>query len=238
MNLVRRIIVVLVGISLAILVTVLLLMPDTILSLAQNLNTTSLLIRLPLVILIDVIILAIIVVLVRGERAAMARSNGGLIVKAQGAVADVSVESARERVLRAVRNVPDVLSADAVMKAVNGKADIELDVVVSRDSVNVPEKQKEIDRALRQVLNKQLGLQIAGKPRVHLRMGEDDVPASPVVLPAPVPTPVPPPAVEPVKPEPVVVVPVKAETSEFRSGMTLRNDNENEAPPESVDPAT
>jgi hypothetical protein len=238
MNLVRRIIIVLVGISLALLVTVLLVMPDTILSLAVNLTSTNWLIRLPIAILIDALILAIMVVLVRGERATATRFNGGLLVKAQGAAVDVSVESARERVLRAVRAVPDVLSADAVMKAVNGKADIELDVVVSRDSVNVPEKQKEIDRALRQVLNKQLGLQIAGKPRVHLRMGEDDVPATPIVIPASVPTPVPPPVVEPVKPEPVITAPVKAETSEFRSGMTLRNDDENETPPESVDPAT
>jgi hypothetical protein len=224
--LVRRIIVVLVGVSLALLVTVLLVMPDTISSLAHNLVETNWLIRLPLAILIDALILAIMVILVRGERSAAARSNGGLLVKAQGAAVDVSVESARERVLRAVRSVPDVVSADVVMKAVNGKADIELDVVVSRDSVNVPEKQKEIDRALRQVLNKQLGLQIAGKPRVHLRMGEDDVP-TPVT-----------PVVEPVKPEPVVIAPVNAETSEFRSAMTLRNDNENKASSEPVDPTT
>lgn len=237
MNLVRRIIVVVVGVSLAVLVSVLLLTPETILSLAVNLTSTSWLIRLPLVILIDAVILAIIVLLVRGERSAAARASTGLIVKAQGAVADVSVESARERVLRAVRAVPDVLTADATMKAVHGKADIEMDVLVSHDSVNVPEKQKEIDRALRQVLNKQLGLQIAGKPRVHLRMGEEvaATPSAAVVVP---PAPLPPPVAEPVREEPVAAMPVKSETSEFRSGMALRNDSESETQPETVDPTT
>lgn len=235
MNLVRRIIIVLVGISLALLVTVLLIIPDTILSLAVNLTTTSWLIRIPLAILIDALVLAIVVILVRGERAAAARSNGGLLVKAQGVVADVSVESARERVLRAVRAVPDVLSAEAAMRALNGKADIELDVQLSHESTNLPEKHREIDRALRQVLNKQLGLQIAGKPRVHIRMGEEDVSEVPLVVPSPVSTP--PVVIEPVRQEqPLIVPPAKPETAEFSSGMTLRNDDEPQ--PKSVDSAT
>ena len=162
----------LVGISLAILVTVLLLNPDSIVTLALNLSATSALIRLPLAILVDVIMLAVIVVLVRGERSPHSRS--GLMVKAQGAIADVSVNSARDRILRAVRDVPDVLSAEAKVKALHGKADVDLDVVVSHESTNLPEKQREIDRALRQVINKQLGLQMAGKPRVHIRMDDDE----------------------------------------------------------------
>ncbi len=184
MSFVRKLIIVLVGISLGLLVTVLLLNPASILALAANLNSTSLLIRLPLTILIDVIVLAIIVVLVRSERS----SNGsGLMVKAPGAIADVSIESARERILRAVSAVPDVVSAEAEVKAVRGKADVELEVVVSSASTNLPEKQKEIDRALRQVINKQLGLQIAGKPRVHIRMeGETSLASAPSLIPVPV----------------------------------------------------
>lgn len=171
MTFIRKVIIVLVGVSLALLVTVVLLNPASIMSLAGTLNTTSALIRLPLAILVDVIVLAIIVVLVRNERAP--HGNGGLIVKAQGAIADVSIESARDRILRAVRAVPDVISAQTEVKAVRGRADVDLDVVVSRESINVPEKQKEIDRALRQVINKQLGLQMAGKPRVHIRMDDE-----------------------------------------------------------------
>lgn len=190
MSFVRKLIIVLVGASLGLLVTVLLLNPTSIISLAANLETTSILIRLPLVILIDVVILAIIVVLVRSER--QPRPNDALIVKAQGVHADVSIDSARERLLRAVRDVPDVISAQAEINAVRGKADIDLDVVVSRESTSLPDKQKEIDRALRQVINKQLGLQLAGKPRVHIRMEDAALPvgAPTADVPAPEPEPV------------------------------------------------
>ena len=43
----------------------------------------------------------------------------------------------------------------------NGKAHIELDVTVNNPNTNVPAKQQEINRALKQVINKQLGLQMA-----------------------------------------------------------------------------
>ena len=113
----------------------------------------------------------------------------------------MGIDSARDRILRAVRDVPDVLSANATVKPVRGKADVELDVVVSHESISVPEKQREIDRALRQVINKQLGLQMAGKPRVHIRLDDEKVEA----LPAPT-TPETPEPPEP--PAAVVVAPV------------------------------
>lgn len=184
MALVRKIVIVLVGISLALLVTILLLSPDTLARFAASLSETSAFVRLPLAILLDAVVLAVIVVLVRGDR--LPRSTTGLMVKAQGAIADVSIESARDRILRAVRDVPDVLSADASVKAVHGKADVELDVVVSHGSANIPEKQREIDRALRQVINKQLGLQMADKPRVHIRMDDEKIEAPPPVTATPV----------------------------------------------------
>lgn len=220
MSFVRKLIIVLVGVSLGLLVTVLLINPATIRALAESLETTSLLIRLPLVILIDVVILGIIVVLVRSER--QVRANDALIVKAQGVHADVSIDSARERLLRAVRDVPDVISAQAEVKAVRGKADIDLGVVVSRESQSLPEKQKEIDRALRQVINKQLGLQMAGKPRVHIRMEDGALPAAvptaaaptvepaPVIVPAVVEAPVVPVLVPEATPE-AVVLPAETE---------------------------
>jgi len=225
--LVRRVIIVLVGISLAILVTVLFLNPESISNLAFNLTITSGLIRLPLAILIDVVILAVIVVLVRGERTP--QPSGGLIVKAQGAITDISIDSARDRVLRAIREVPGVLSAEATVKALRGKADVDLDVVVSRASTNLPDKQREIDRALRQVINKQLGLEMAGKPRVHMRMDDEKPTTLAAELPAPAPVV---PVVEPATPEPVVSE-VKDEVKEeapesmaVKDTMSLRPDSE------------
>lgn len=239
MSFIRKLIIVLVGVSLALLVTVLLLSPDAIMSLAFNIRDTSAFIRLPLAIIIDIIVLALIVLLVRNERTPTA--VGGLTVKAQGAHADVSIESARERILRAVREVPDVLSAQVEVKALRGKADVDLDVLVSRHSINIPEKQKEIDRALRQVINKQLGLQMAGKPRVHIRL--DDEPAAavtPVVSPV-MPVLAPPvPVVEAPKTETVVVaepvVEPKPDTAEsYTEAMLIRSKPEDDAKPEEAD---
>lgn len=199
MAFVRKIVIVVVGISLALLMTVLLLNPDSLASFANNLSETSALVRIPVAVLLDAFLLAVIVILLRGERTP--RSTTGLAVKAKGAIADVGIDSARDRILRAVRDVPDVLSASAIVKPVRGKADVELEVVVSHDSMSVPDKQREIDRALRQVINKQLGLQMAGKPRVHIRMDDERVEALPPVTPAP---PEPPAAVVVVPAEPVI----------------------------------
>lgn len=182
MAFVRKIVIVLVGISLALLMTVLLLNPDSLASFANNLSETSALVRIPVAVLLDAFLLAVIVILLRGERAP--RSTTGLAVKAKGAIADVGIDSARDRILRAVRDVPDVLSASAIVKPIRGKADVELEVVVSHESMSVPDKQREIDRALRQVINKQLGLQMAGKPRVHIRMDDERVEALPPEPPA------------------------------------------------------
>jgi hypothetical protein len=231
--LVRKIVIVLVGISLALLLTALLLNPDSLTRLATNVRDASVFIRLPLAILVDAFILAIIVIFVRGDRSP--RSSDGLMVKAQGAIADVSVESARDRILRAVRDVPDVLSAEATVKPVRGKADVDLEVVVSHDSANVPEKQREIDRALRQVINKQLGLQMAGKPRVHIRMDDERLLAEPPVTPVPVP--VPPaesvvPVVEPtVVPESPLAVTeaTPPESVDFAQTLTSRVERDSEA---------
>jgi len=238
LSFVRKLIIVLVGVSLGLLVTVLLLNPATIISLAANLETTSILIRLPLVILIDAVILAIIVVLVRSER--QPRPNDALIVKAQGVHADVSIDSARERLLRAVRDVPDVISAQADVKAVRGKADIDLNVVVSRESVNLPDKQKEIDRALRQVINKQLGLQMAGKPRVHIRMEEAGLPAAVPAVNMPASEPAPPvivPAVveAPAVPEPVLVQETAPEVEPEAEAVAISVDAEDNSQQDTAD---
>jgi hypothetical protein len=234
LSFIRKLIIVLVGVSLALLVTVLLVNPASIISLAMNLETTSLLIRLPLVILIDVVILAIIVVLVRSER--QPRPNDALIVKAQGVHADVSIDSARERLLRAVRDVPDVISAQANVKAIRGKADIDLDVVVSRDSMSVPDKQKEIDRALRQVINKQLGLQMAGKPRVHIRMEDAALPAVVPVVAAPAAEQAPPVIVPAVVEAPVLVQETVPEAKAVEAVIVA--DVENKAEADAPEPST
>jgi hypothetical protein len=151
---------------LALLVAVLLLSPSTIVDLATSLGDTSLVVRLPLAVIIVVITLALVYLLLRGERI---RKDEGVHVRAGGALADVSIDSARMRILKAVREVRGVVSSDAQVRALRGKADVEVDVVITSDNTDIPAKHKEIDRALNQVINKQLGLRMAGKPKVHLR---------------------------------------------------------------------
>lgn len=118
------------------------------------------------------------------------------MVRRADAITDVSVESARERVLSVISAVPDVVAVDARVQAVRGRAFIELDVAVDNRITDLPGKQREIDRALKQVIHKQLGLLMADRPRVHVELKSKDAPKP--AAPAPV---VPPPAVES-KPEP------------------------------------
>jgi hypothetical protein len=238
-TLIRKIIIVLVGVSLAVLVTVLLLNPTSIEALARSLSEASALIRVPLAILLDILVLAVLFVLVRNERSTY--SNGGLMVKGQGVVADVSVESACDRILRAVRAVPDVLSAEAKVQAVHGKADIDLTVAVASTTTNLPEKQREIDRALRQVINKQLGLQMAGKPRVHIRMDEEktvEKEKAPEKILSPEPPPAPAVIAEPLHSETIHAPEIIAEVEAPKPADTVRGDREEQLEPDSAEQIT
>jgi hypothetical protein len=163
----RRFVLILIGILLAVFVGVLLMSPDTITNFAASIAAMTVTARAIIAIVLIALILTAIFLLVKpGPRP----QASGLIVRSGGALADISVESVRERVLKAVREIDAVSSVDGQVAALQGKADIELDVIVEGEHINVPEKQKEIDRALEQVVNKQLGLSMAGKPRVHIQL--------------------------------------------------------------------
>lgn len=172
LSLLKKLFVVVVGVVLALLLTLLLVDPRGTAAIANAIDDISIGIRVALAALLDLLILLVIFALVRESRPRQRATDGGLVVKAQGAVADVSVASVRDLVLKAIRDVPNVKSVEAQVASVRGKADIELDVVVFGDKIVLPDKQKEIDRALRQVVNKQLGLQMAGKPRVHIQLDD------------------------------------------------------------------
>ncbi len=167
MNLLRRFLLLIYGLALLALVTVSLLFPDTVANALLTLGTTSPTARGIVVAVIDVAIVIALFLLIRSPR----RENvDGLIVKTPGARADINISSARDLILKAVRDVPNVVSAEVKLTAPQGKADIDLAVEVAGSNVNVPNKQREIDRALRQVALKQLGLQLANQPRVHIQL--------------------------------------------------------------------
>ena len=107
------------------------------------------------------------------------RQIRGLVVKSSGgALAELSVESAREQILKAVQELPTVISADATVAAKRGKAVITLNVEMKSDNVNLPDKQKEINRVLGNVIEKRLGLRMAERPMVQINLDGRGLPAA------------------------------------------------------------
>lgn len=167
MNFLGRILLLLLTILVIAVLTVFLLSPTTIGNWSGNISEISPVLRVIVAVLLDLVLL---VLLFTQFRAARQPESTGLMMRATGTVTEVSVESARDRILKAISDVPDVVSVDAQVQPVRGRADIELDVEVLGEDVRLPDKQKDIDRALKQVINKQLGLHMAGRPRVHIRL--------------------------------------------------------------------
>lgn len=176
MTFINRLLVILFALVLIGIITAVAITPDTLRVWLANLEETNLLLRLAVVVVVNIIILILLYFTLRGPKK---EKVNGLAVRAPGAHTDVSIESARKLILSAVESVPEVVSASATVKAVNGKADVDMDVQVSGMDVNIPSKQKEINRALKQVINKQLGLEMRGRPRVHIYLLGEKPPAPP-----------------------------------------------------------
>ena len=177
MHLLNRVLAIVMGLLLIMLVTVVLLVPESLVLLLSGFIDVDFLLRLAVVVVVNVLILVFMYFQLRRPQKS---STTGLAVKASGAATDISVESARTMILNGVQSVKDVVSADVDVKAVQGRADVDLNVRVTGDDIHIPNKQKEIDRALRQVINKQLGLQMRGKPRVHISL-QGEKPETPVL---------------------------------------------------------
>lgn len=172
MRLLGNAVVLVAGVAVLALVTIVLLAPETMERLFAGIGAVNIALRAAAMVAINLLVLVLMYLRLRRRSVPVT----GLTVQVQGALANVEVESARAIVLHAVRDVPDVRSAEATIRAVQGRADIEVDVTIASATVNVPDKQKEINRVLRQVINKQLGLRLEGRPRVNIRL-EAPVPA-------------------------------------------------------------
>jgi hypothetical protein len=154
------------GLLLVVFVTILLMVPEAIVALVQALTEIPLVTRIAVVLIIYIGLLAVLYSRIRVRQ----RPTGdALIVHASGAEAAVTVDSVHSLVLKTVRGIPDVSSVKADVQSINGKADVSLSITTDNDTVNVPNKQREIHRALEQVIKKQLGLQMAGRPRINIQ---------------------------------------------------------------------
>lgn len=221
MRLLENAVVVIVGVLVLAAITVMLLAPDTVSRAFESIGAVNIAVRAAAMVVLNALVLAVMYLRIRRRGVPVE----GLVVQAQGALANVEVESARAIVLDAVNGVPGVLSTEATIKAVRGRADIQMDVNIASEAVNIPQKQKEINRVLRQVINKQLGLRMHSRPRVNIRLEAPEsgqrasVPAAAPAISAAAAQPAPEPAAKPaeVKPAPAAVeaqpAPPPAETA-------------------------
>lgn len=189
-----------IGLILIALLTLLLLAPDVAVDFLGRLQQVDFPVRVGLVVLI--FLLALIIFSIRVRLTPRGRSDA-LTVRTSDTVSSVTVESVRELVLKTVGAVPGVATVDAKVNSVGGRADINLNVTTADDRLNIPEKQREISRVLDQVIKKQLGLQMLGRPKINIQLGNRAAqPLPPSVMSEPVRSAPPPPATyaEPVTP--------------------------------------
>jgi hypothetical protein len=175
LNLISRILLVVLALLVVAFATVLLITPTTVADYIEDLENVSPIARIAAVIILYLIGLGLITLRFRSHP----RTDGDMLyVRAAGAQAALTVGSVRDRILKAVGLVPGVASVEAALKSINGRADVELSVVTTDDNVNIPEKQREIYRTLEQVIKKQLGVDLASRPRVNIELGRSTPPVT------------------------------------------------------------
>lgn len=186
----NRLLIVLGLILFVVVVTVTLAAPQIIIDLATRLNTTNVAQRGLQVVVALLLDLLAVLVLYRLLRPAPA---DGLVVRTRGSRTEVSIDSVQRQINARMDEVSDILSVQTEVTAERGNARITMHVRARPDIV-IPEKQKEINRVLRQVVEKQLGLRLAGPPAVHIDLVSPapELAALPVAAPASPSTPPPP----------------------------------------------
>jgi hypothetical protein len=234
LNLIARILAVLVALLLVAFATVLLITPSAVADTIEQLENVAPVARIAAVVILYLIALGLITLRFRSRP----RTDGDMLyVRAAGAQAALTVGSVRDRILKAVGQVPGVASVEAALKSVGGRADVELNVVTTDDKVNIPEKQREIYRTIEQVIKKQLGVDLATRPRINIELGRssavssmsyDSTPAvSPITVTAPpaAAAPLTTPAAVPVGASPVTAPPALPSTSRQSSTDATLNRN-------------
>ncbi len=168
---VKRLAAMLAVILLLIGITALLVAPQLVIDLANRVQAAPAGTRTALVIaavLIDLLLIAVLVRIMRPPR------RDGLVVRARGARAEVSVDSVQRQINTRIAQVSDVLDVQTGVEVTQeGAAKVEMNVRTRPDIV-IPEKQKELGRVLRQLIEKQMGLRLAGDPVIHIALATDE----------------------------------------------------------------
>ena len=176
LSFIRRILFLFAEIILMIALILLFIFPQTVADSISRIEEINLLLRIGIVAIPVLILLYFASHQIRPGR----RPNKDmLVVNSSGSVTHISKDSVKDRLLEEIRKIDNVASATATVEAKRNRADLELEVGISGQQIKIPEKQREIEKVVRQVIREQLGLQLADKPTVRLFIQQ------PRALPAP-----------------------------------------------------
>ena len=205
MALIRKATLVFSEILLLVAATAFLMLPEYVIDAVEILADLNYWLRLVIVVIIFVLIVLAVIAQLRGAE----RYRGAeLTVQAGDSNTTVTAESLRQRLQRGILDLSDIETVECEVKGQGGKALINMGVMTSKDEINIPEKQREIDRVIKLIAVKQMGVQLAEPAVINIRLASDTgeeaaEPEKEVVSVAPV---VSPPAL--VTPEPAPVIPV------------------------------
>lgn len=155
------------------LITAFLVLPGVVIDLATNLNSANFLPRaLQFVVALGLDALLALIV----YRLWRTKPVDGLVVRSRNSRTAVNVDDVQRQLETRMAEIPGVSAVRVEVKPERGNADVTLYVTTGYDTV-LPNKQKEISRAARKVLEKQLGLRLAGPPTIHIDMcGDEEAP--------------------------------------------------------------
>lgn len=151
-------------------VTAFLVAPQVVIDLATSLNGDNVVVRvvqLVAALLIDALLALTVYRLIRPHE-----GEGRLRVRARGAKAAVSLDSVQRQITTRIGQVADVLAVQAEVIDEGGAAQVTLNVR-TRPDVLVPEKKREIERVLKQVVERQLGLKLATPAQISIDLSAD-----------------------------------------------------------------
>jgi hypothetical protein len=103
------------------------------------------------------------------QRLRQSRRAQGLIVGRGQGIAYVDTESSRQQVYSAVAALPAVQRVEVTVGNNQGRADVQLNVLVDRE-INAAKKKQEIRREIKKVVEDQLGVGLSGEPVINIRL--------------------------------------------------------------------
>lgn len=152
---------------LLVMLVTLLIFPQSARELATMIESYNTVTRVLLVALLTIfIVIGMVVQLNRQPR----QTKGGVIVNMGDRNTLLDNESVRRGILKVVSQIEQVENAEVEARSINGRASVVVNAKLnmSGEKINLPKKQREIDRAIKQVVIKQLGVRLAHAPAINV----------------------------------------------------------------------